>query len=106
MKTNRIACYISVLAALALTGCGGGGSNVSPTEAARMLLDQTGECFAVASGRVPPDKFDAMATDIASVPMDQVCLAWPAGIAIDCPAAYAALSRPYSDAGQCKVGVR
>lgn len=76
---------------------------MSPTEAARMLLDQSGECFAVAAGRVSPDKFDATAADIASVPMAQVCLAWPAGLAIDCPAAYAALSRPFIDGGQCKM---
>lgn len=68
-----------------------------------MLLDQSGECFAVAAGRVSPVKFDATAADIASVPMDQVCLAWPAGIAIDCQSLYAALSLPYTDAGQCKV---
>lgn len=92
-----------VLAAV-LAGCGGGGrEELSPTEAVSMLLDQSGECFAVAAGRVGPDRFNTAAADIASVPMDQVCLAWPAGIAIDCLAAYAALSRPYSDAGQCKV---
>ena len=68
-----------------------------------MLLDQSGECFAVAAGRTTPDKFNAAAAEISSVAMDAVCLAWPAGVGIDCRAAYSALSRPYTDGGQCKV---
>lgn len=103
MKTKHFARFVGVAAGLILDGFGGGSEAVSPTEAARMLLDQSGECFAVASGRTSPDKFNSQAADISSVAMDAVCLAWPAGNAIDCRAAYTALSRPYSDGGQCKV---
>ena len=92
-----------VLAAV-LAGCGGGGrEELSPAEAASMLLDQSGECFAVAAGRVGPDRFNAVAAAIASVPMADVCLAWPVGLPIDCQAAYAAMSRPFSDGAQCRA---
>jgi hypothetical protein len=99
----NLALTLSVAAATFLAGCGGGGEDVSPAEAARMLLDQSGECFAIAAGRTSPDKFNAAAADISSVAMDAVCLAWPAGATADCRAAYAAMARPYSEPSQCKV---
>ena len=103
MKTKHFARFVGVAAGLILAGCGGGSEAVSPTEAARMLLDQSGECFAVAAGRVGPDRFNAVAAAIASVPMADICIAWPVGLPIDCQAAYAAMSRPFSDAAQCRA---
>lgn len=102
MSTRHPARYAALALAVVLAGCGGG--DPSPTDAVKLLLDQGGECYAVAAGRVPPAKFNAAAADIASVPMAQVCAAWPAGLAIDCPAAYAALSKPFTDAKQCSAG--
>ena len=94
----------SILAVVICTACGGGGSDTAPNEASSLLLDQIGECFAVASGRSMPDRFNSAAERIASVPMADVCANWTAGTSIDCRAAYSQLARPYSTPGQCNIG--
>ena len=88
---NRL---LFVLVATLLSACGG--SAISPAEAFRLLLDQGAECYAVAAGRVSPERFNAVAADIASVAQPTVCMAWPAGLTIQCADAYALYSKPYS----------
>lgn len=97
MIVLRLLLVIAIATTATATACGGGGPTAQ--EAARMLLDQGGECYAVAAGRSAPHKFNSTAADIASVAQPDVCMAWPASLSISCADYYAMYSKPFS--GRC-----
>lgn len=88
---------LAIALAATLAACGGGGP--TDQEAVSLLLEQGGECYAVASGRTAPDRFNAAAAGIASTAQAAVCAAWPPGMSIACADAYALYSRSF--AGKC-----
>lgn len=88
---------LAIAIAATMAACGGGG--MTDREITKLLIDQGVECYAVAAGRLPPDRFNAAAAGIASMAQATVCAAWPPGMSIACADAYALYSRPF--AGKC-----
>ena len=88
---------LAIAIAATMAACGGGG--MTDREITKLLIDQGVECYAVAAGRLPPDRFNARAADIASVPLDTACFAWPPGLLVGCTDSYLLYSKPYG--GKC-----